>query len=242
MKNIQKHFKRNWYKYAFDTLVVIVGILIALFLTNWNENRKQQTLETKFLERLVDDLKSDSTYYNHRIIYNENAIISLNAYVNESYQIQKNAFEFSNLSKKVIVDTDDLNTFNSTYLELTSTGNLSIIRSKTLKKSITDYYRLNDELASNIHEFNNSSVELLVNMISSSPWLKYIARYHKDPKFYIDSDWQFINDPSSENFKIWESVVTFFLIRTKEHLGYFKKLKESSSNLISLINEELNKK
>ena len=58
------------------------------------------------------------------------------------------------LIKNTGVDTDDLNTFSSTYIELTNTGKLSIIRNEKLKQSITASYRLNEELASNIHEFN----------------------------------------------------------------------------------------
>ena len=67
MKKILKHFRKNWYKYGLETLVVIIGILIALFLNNWSDTRKQEALEIKFLKRMVSDLASDTTYYSKRI-------------------------------------------------------------------------------------------------------------------------------------------------------------------------------
>ena len=39
------HLKTNWFGYALDTVVVIIGILIALGLNNWNEQRKNKTEE-----------------------------------------------------------------------------------------------------------------------------------------------------------------------------------------------------
>ena len=40
MKKILKHFKKNWYRYGLETLVVIVGVLIAFALNDWNEEKK----------------------------------------------------------------------------------------------------------------------------------------------------------------------------------------------------------
>jgi len=239
MKKILKHFRKNWYKYGLDTLVVIMGILIALFLNNWSDTRKQEALEIKFLKRMVSDLASDTAYYSKRISYNKDAIVRLNSYLNESYQTQKNAEDAKNLLKKTASDTDDLNTSNSAYSELTSTGNLSIIGNEKLKQSITAYYRLNNELASNIHEFNGTTTRIMVQAATSTPWLKYLFSLHEDPKKYLDSDWQFLNDPGSEKFQIMESMVTVLRARLNEHLGYFIRLKDSAADLITLINEEL---
>ena len=38
MKKIIKHFKENWIKHGFETLYVIVGILVAFSLDDWNED------------------------------------------------------------------------------------------------------------------------------------------------------------------------------------------------------------
>ncbi len=60
MKNI-KDFKGNWVRHGFETLYVIVGILIAFSLNDWNENRKAQNTEISILNELIKGLKMDSS-------------------------------------------------------------------------------------------------------------------------------------------------------------------------------------
>ncbi len=39
-----------------EIVLVVIGILIALSINNWNEANKQKILEVKFLKRLKTDL------------------------------------------------------------------------------------------------------------------------------------------------------------------------------------------
>ena len=45
------------------TLVVVVGILVAFTLNNWNENRKNKNTEKAYISRLTNELKADIQYY-----------------------------------------------------------------------------------------------------------------------------------------------------------------------------------
>ena len=50
----------NYLKYATGEIVlVVIGILIALQINNWNEQRKQQAKEQAYLRQLMDDLNGD---------------------------------------------------------------------------------------------------------------------------------------------------------------------------------------
>ncbi len=53
------HLKTNWFNYALDTVVVIVGILIALAVNNWNEQRKQEKELFSIFRIIAEDLESD---------------------------------------------------------------------------------------------------------------------------------------------------------------------------------------
>jgi len=57
MKKIIKHIKKNWYKYVLEILVVIVGVLIAFMLSNWNESismrKKEKILLTEIHNEFV---------------------------------------------------------------------------------------------------------------------------------------------------------------------------------------------
>lgn len=37
-----KHLKTDWFRYEFEIIAVIVGILVAFALDNWKEERKER--------------------------------------------------------------------------------------------------------------------------------------------------------------------------------------------------------
>ena len=98
MKKIVKHIREEWYRYIFDTIVVIVGILIAFALNNWNEKRKEHDLIKSFASSLVTDLQEDIKEVRIIISQIEESIIridSLSNYtrhkqINEIYRSEKN--------------------------------------------------------------------------------------------------------------------------------------------------------
>ncbi len=58
-KSLRAHLLQDGYKYAFDTLVVILGILIAFSLDNWYEKIKRKNLSRSYAVALISDLKGD---------------------------------------------------------------------------------------------------------------------------------------------------------------------------------------
>jgi len=52
---IFKHLKTEWFQYGFETLAVIVGILAAFALDNWNEKKQTQ----KELDNILDEIRED---------------------------------------------------------------------------------------------------------------------------------------------------------------------------------------
>ena len=63
MKKIVNHLKENWIKYGFETFVIIVGILGAFALNNWNESRKASRVEKEHLINIYESLQRDSTLF-----------------------------------------------------------------------------------------------------------------------------------------------------------------------------------
>ena len=58
---MEKHKTGKYLKYAFGEIVlVVVGILIALQINNWNENRKAQQAQKSLLMSFYDNLEADS--------------------------------------------------------------------------------------------------------------------------------------------------------------------------------------
>ena len=249
MKKILEHLKKNWIRHCFETMVVVAGILIAFYLDNWNEQRKNNILEIQYMERLVEDLKADTTYYGTRIAYTKKAVDQLYTFIHEIYKTQMSIEEVKNLFGYLILNTDHLASQNSTYRELISSGKFDLIQNQVLKKSITDYYWLNEDMAIQIQEFNLVSTELLVEAFRTVRNMNKYTRMdvqivngvnpYDDPQMFLEDEWKFINDPSSEKFQALEAMVFIYWFRFNEHLEFFTKLNSNSKRLNSQIKEEL---
>jgi hypothetical protein len=74
-KLLQENRVTKYLAYAIgEIFLVVIGILIALQVNNWNEERKNQEAETNFYSSLLDDLEKDKTkidqlkeFYSHRV-------------------------------------------------------------------------------------------------------------------------------------------------------------------------------
>lgn len=58
----------KYFRYALGEIVlVMIGILLALQVNNWNENRKAKINEVVLVKQLLEDAKTDSIFFNNRI-------------------------------------------------------------------------------------------------------------------------------------------------------------------------------
>ena len=71
----------KYFKYAIGEIVlVVIGILIALQINNWNNDRKDADLEIKILKEISSNLNSDISDIEHQINFN-NLLIKHNSSV-----------------------------------------------------------------------------------------------------------------------------------------------------------------
>lgn len=59
MAKLFKHLKENWIKYGFETLTILAGIIGALTIDNWNEERKERVQEHSILQQLQGDFETN---------------------------------------------------------------------------------------------------------------------------------------------------------------------------------------
>ena len=238
-----KHLRTDWFKYGFETMAVIVGILAAFALDNWNEERKQQIQETRYLESLLADLVADSAYYNRRMGDSEGVIADNSYSINQMYRKQASLEEVKDLISTNNWNSEQLTTQNSSYVDLTNSGSLSIIGNQDLKESIINYYRENEQVAAHILEFNEVSSRHLVevgNVIPNYGKLHHISDdLYMDKSMYREDEWLFINDPTSFKFQTLEYALHAYRIKHMEFLAHFRTLKDLSAALIESIKEEL---
>jgi hypothetical protein len=142
---MEKNKTGKYFKYAIGEIVlVVIGILIALQINNWNEQQKKSKLKNEYVVSLTNDLVKDTIQLNRRLSLNKQMIKDLalikdditngNIRTKEDFII---LFE-SNIGTGVrLINTYNTNTFNL----LISSGNIDLI-DKQLREDIMELNRL----------------------------------------------------------------------------------------------------
>ena len=125
----------RYLRYAFgEILLLVIGILIALQINNWNENRKLRNKETILLQAILENIDNNIKIINDDIQFNNKALISneivLDVIKNNKQYNDSLKFHFHNAR---ILQQTPLSF--SSYENLKSVG-FDIIRSEPLKKEI----------------------------------------------------------------------------------------------------------
>ena len=80
----------KYFKYALgEIFLVVIGILIALQINNWNQDRINKDYELKMLRELVEDLKLDTTFMNVQFKRIERFEESVNLVLNDPQNLKE---------------------------------------------------------------------------------------------------------------------------------------------------------
>jgi len=147
-KLIEEDNVRKYLLYAIgEILLVVIGILIALQVNNWNEERKNQRLEQTYYENLIRDLNNQLNDIKIQVNSEQNVQASVEKII-QSMNADFADTDPSQISKSLTLAsiTRTPNLFDASFEDLKSTGNLNLIGNEELKTSILDYYQFADRL------------------------------------------------------------------------------------------------
>ena len=134
--------KSKWYLiYAFgEVFLIVVGILIALQVNNWNEGRKERQLEKEVLNEILSNLESDLKNLDASIAVNKNATI----HFNKVLEHLNNDIPITDSLRRHyawLVEEAQFTPNTVGYDNLRSLG-INIIRNQRLKKDISNLYSI----------------------------------------------------------------------------------------------------
>jgi hypothetical protein len=234
---------RKYLLYAIGEIaLVVIGILIALQVNNWNEERKTLVVEEAYLKRLLTDLHTDSLYFIRRLVDSRDEIDSYYKYIHEAREEQTSGEEFKSLVNLNSFSSEQLTVNNSTYLEMINAGHLNIIRNDSLKISIIDLYRGYESVGKHIEEINQFTTSMLLNMAMDVRELKYRRQTSAlfDNKSLFDaSEWIWINDPKSSKFRSMENTVSMYYAKHQIFINYFEDMLLRIHSLRTNVRKEL---
>ena len=227
----------KYFKYAIGEIVlVVIGILIALSINNWNERQKEDTIRRNYFPQLILALENDKEYYKKMLSDFESFA--------EGYSEYRKVFTRKNLDvSSVILAASNINfegreiNFESTIINtLINTGDFRILP-QNLRNELTNYL----ENQANIKVVANKNYGYANNLLvtaseMSNPNLLRRLQSHPDVFEYLN-----IENNYPKLIVLIDSYMFWKENGENETINGFNLLIKKADAIITLINEELKK-
>ena len=145
-----------------EILLVVIGILIALSLNNWNQNQNEQNKIKEYAVSLIQDLEGDIKMTGQ--IQRQNVEIATRIDSLNSYTKNRKIEDISNLSMLYFTLNKPHRPYSwnrTTITELKNSGALGLIKNDTLSKMISEYdaftYHLDDDFINDRIQFEKAT-------------------------------------------------------------------------------------
>ena len=188
----------KYFKYAIGEIVlVVIGILIALQINNWNNSRIEVIKEQAILKSLQLDFKNNINNVNDAYISfsqaYESSVILLDI-IKGSNPI--NASEIEQLLDDIINKTKSLDIITGSIDEIFNTGSYNLIRDPDLRKQLSNWSYYITDTEDDIVIYRNYLFDFFIPSLTN----KAILRNMEDPSFF-ENDLN-LSKISRSNFKI----------------------------------------
>jgi len=225
-----------------EIILVVIGILIALQINNWNEEQKIEKEEISILNNLLENLYSAKEQSKSEILkenqLKESLLISLGKNSN------KNKFSINSISDSLFYDilwnsNPRVPVLNS-YSDIKNTGKIGIIKNRSIRENFTNLELtltgLNTMVKDRLTVQQMRIDDILVNDINFVRLLKAM-----EPSINIDNELQnnynlILNNQKTRNLLALKLSLTYSTINNRQELG------DEIDNLIQLLEVELKRK
>jgi hypothetical protein len=222
--------------YAFgEIILVVIGILIALKVNNWNEERKLDNNVATVLIKLKQDLIADiyyledmdSTYRNWDIQAN----IILNALHGESIK------QITDMSEYQVGrgSMNNLSIRTTTFDQLKNSGLLYHIQEPSITQEINFYYEF-AKIEIEKSNLDNQEFYRYVLNTSGQEYVSTLSRlFYKKNLEYMD--WSWLQDPKSTQYQIFEGRISFHKEAIRVDRILIAQLIEKANNILQVIDQ-----
>ena len=234
----------KYLRYALgEILLIVIGILIALYINNWNTNSEKMQYERFYIRGIINDIELDILNLNNNITTDSVKIKSgkylLNHFKNPTLKNDSLLLiHFSNT-----IPATGYNQTDNVFEDLKSSGRLNYLSNDSLRKKIQDYYIDGEHIIKALNANNSMSKEIYTNRILSGEFdinsilfaiFDFQTLDSKDIVEVSSFDSQFfyrpLNDPAIKEF-IDRTSMNILLSQLNENR--LKIGREKANNLIS---------
>jgi len=174
---MEQNKKGKYLKYAIGEIVlVVIGILIALSINNWNEVQKDKATEKDYVERLINEISLDTSYFDNikkQFEYKETRMIRVISSWQSSTLNVKDSLQYINDFRSA-GDINPWYVVPVTWTQLIQTGDLKLIRDKDVLDELFNYYNSIKKASDNFNQFpmsmNNKAREQWTEPFVQEPY------------------------------------------------------------------------
>lgn len=217
-----------------EILLVVVGILIAVNINNWNNNRKLAQVETVALSRLTEDIKSDLKRYeflekrlSERIARCDSTLLLL--------EKQNSLTDRLGLISIHLVNFFLIESNTTTYDEMLNTGRLYALNKPELRKSIIRYYQ-NVNKWSKYIEKDNSQIRAMVIQPQLNDYWTVQKRIWAEKEINT-TEFPWLTRQYSRELKDLEALLLKVRANFDSHRNTSSFLKWECENLLTILEE-----
>ena len=161
-----------------EMMLIIVGILIALQIDNWNQTNQEHKIVKEYLEiikhNVANDLKELEILKEHREQSLNSTATILGYYKNEQISDPK-LFELGFLN--LFLEQRFIPNRNA-YESLKSSGFLRNLGSTSIEEALNAYYSLLDRILTYEEVFNSLTLPIEENLSESGFYIEYADAFH----------------------------------------------------------------
>ena len=217
-----------------EILLVVIGILIALQINNWNQSRFDRKQEVEYLVRMRQDLQADVENWNQKLItinYKSDFLID---YLNNKmdslhYSKRNNTHLFSARFRTLPIAN------KNALEEFTSTGKIGLIQNLELKEKILRYYSFVEDRSKNLENTFSDLPRLLSELIEGELHYKVRVRAAKFQQKEIE---ELINILKKNRSQL-EPAINAELGYTAIQYQSYNDIKKRAKSLLELLDQEL---
>ena len=225
----------NYLKYAIGEIVlVVIGILIALSINNWNENRKQHLTDIEFLKSLKTEISIDTTSLAKRqsdYLRINNKLKKILQLFNTSSKINHDEYEFISLALNNLLVLTPLN--KNTQRNDINIANGTLIRiDKVLNQDYLNYIETTKSNNDIISKLGESLQTISIQDIAS----KFDITYTDANSIVYDFDYNEIR-----NDRLIRNAIAKSLHWRSISYNWMKGQKEMATNILTQIDYYLDK-
>jgi hypothetical protein len=226
-----------------EIILVVIGILIALQINNWNQIKTDRKVEQQYISSLIEDAKTDLSNFKNAITLNEKRINSLDSLIYRCYNYNtknKKDPELIMWYINSIVRPDFVLQTDRTLSQLKNSGGMRLIEDKTKINAIVTYEESFERLY-NQQVWYEDGLKNLLNAGVPVFNYKYIQLYIQLSEKNFDLDLEtFIRTArllNTNNNLIIElgNRASLYSIITYSYLNYLEAGKQDCLKLIDIL-------